>query len=60
MNLKHNWNNVASILVRVLKEGSEKWERNNIYIKTLYYNGQIVELRFIRYLNSFIEAISTA
>lgn len=69
MNPKHNWNkffnnpnwnNVAPILVRVLKEGSEKWERANIYVKTLYYNGQVVEVRFIKDLNGFIEAISTA
>lgn len=69
MNPKHNWNkffrnpkwnNVAPILTKVLKDGSERWERANIYVRKLYYKGQTVEVRFIKDSNGFIQAISTA
>lgn len=69
MNPKHNWNkffrnpkwnNVAPILTKVLKDGSERWERANIYVRKLYYKGQTVEVRFIKDSNGFIKAISTA
>lgn len=69
MNPKHNWNkffrnpkwnNIAPILTKVLKDGSERWERANIYVRKLYYKGQTVEVRFIKDSNGFIQAISTA
>lgn len=69
MNPKHNWNkffnnpkwsNVAPIITKVLKEGTERLERGNIYVKRLYYQGKTVEVRFIKDSKGFIQAISTA
>lgn len=69
MNPKHNWNkffnnpkwsNVAPIITKVLKEGTERLERGNIYVRRLYYQGKTVEVRFIKDSNGFIQAISTA
>lgn len=68
MNSKHNWNkffnnpkwnNIAPIITKVLKEGTERWERGNIYVRRLYYQGKTVEVRFIKDSNGFIQAIST-
>ena len=69
MNPKHNWNkffnnpkwsNIAPILTKVLKDGTERWESRNIYVRRLYYSGQPVEVRFIKDADGFIQAISTA
>lgn len=69
MNPKHNWNkffknpkwnNIAPIITKVLKEGTERWERGNIYVRRLYYQGKTVEVRFIKDSKGFIQAISTA
>lgn len=69
MNSKHNWNkffrnpkwgDIAPILVKTLKEGSERWERANVYVRTLIYKGETVEVRFVKDINDFVQAISTA
>ncbi|TCW33333.1 putative RNase toxin 35 of polymorphic toxin system [Thermohydrogenium kirishiense] len=69
MNPKHNWNkfkkdpkwsNVAPILIKVLKDGSETWEKNNQYIRTLTYKGETVVVRFIKDAAGHVKYISTA
>lgn len=69
MNSKHNWNNfnkdpkwsnVAPILIKVLKDGSEKWETGNQYIRTLIYQGETVVVRFIKDADGLVKYISTA
>lgn len=69
MQSKHNWNkfnkdpkwsDVAPILIEVLKEGSEKWETGNQYIRTLIYKGETVVVRFIKDAEGLVKYISTA
>jgi hypothetical protein len=69
MKSKHNWNkfkknpkwtDVSPILIKVLKEGSEKWEKNNQYIRTLVYKGETVVVRFIKDADGLVKYISTA
>ena len=69
MNPKHNWNkfnknpkwnNVAPILIKVLKEGYEKRETGNQYIRTLVYQGKTVVVRFIKDADGLVKYISTA
>ena len=69
MNSKHNWNkfnkdpkwsDVVPILMKVLKEGSETWEKNNQYIRTLIYKGETVVVRFIKDTEGLVKYISTA
>ena len=69
MQSKHNWNkfnkdpkwsDVAPILIEALKEGSEKWETGNQYIRTLIYKGETVVVRFIKDAEGLVKYISTA
>lgn len=69
MKPKHNWNkfkrnpqwsDVAPILIKVLKDGYEKWEAGDQYIRTLVYEGQTVVVRFIKDVDGMIRYISTA
>ena len=69
INKKYNWNkfnkdpkwrDVAPILIKVLKDGSEKWEGNNQYIRTLVYKGETVIVRFIKDVDGLVKYISTA
>lgn len=59
-NKEPNWNNVAPILVKVLKEGTEKWERSSIYLRTLVYKGETVVVRFVKDADGLVKYISTA
>lgn len=69
MQSKHNWNkfnkdpkwsDVAPILIKVLKDGSETWEKNSQYIRTLVYKGETVVVRFIKDADGLVKYISTA
>lgn len=69
MQSKHNWNkfkknpkwtDVSPILIKVLKDGSEKWETGNQYIRTLVYKGETVVVRFIKDADGLVKYISTA
>ena len=69
MNPKHNWNkfnknpkwsDVAPILIKVLKEGKETWEKNNQYIRTLVYKGETVVVRFLKDADGLDQNIGTA
>lgn len=69
MQSKHNWNkfskdpkwsDVSPILIKVLQEGNEKWEKNNQYIRTLVYKGETVVVRFIKDEDGLVKYISTA
>lgn len=69
MQSKHNWNkfnkdpkwnDVAPILIKVLQEGTEKWEKNDQYIRTLIYKGETVVVRFIKDADGLVKYISTA
>ena len=69
MNPKHNWNkfnknpkwsDVAPILIKVLKEGKETWEKNNQYIRTLVYKGETVVVRFLKDADGLEQNIGTA
>lgn len=55
-----NWNNVGPILIKVLKDGTETWERNDQYIRTLIYKGETVVVRFIKDAEGLIKYLSTA
>lgn len=69
LNKKHNWNkfnknpkwsNIAPIIIKTLKYGSEKHERSNIYLRTLVQNGKSVSVRFIKDGKELVSNISTA
>lgn len=69
MNPKHNWNkfnknpkwnNVAPIILKVLKEGYEQRETGNQYIRTLVYQGHTVVVRFIKDADGLVKYIGTA
>lgn len=69
MQSKHNWNkfnkdpkwsDVAPILIKVLKDGAETWEKNSQYIRTLVYKGETVVVRFIKDVDGLVKYISTA
>ena len=69
MKPKHNWNkfkrnpqwsDVAPILIKVLKDGYEKWETGNLYLRTLVYEGETVVVRFIKGVDGMVKYISTA
>lgn len=69
MQSKHNWNkfnkdpkwnDVAPILIKVLKEGVETWEKRDQYIRTLVYKGETVVVRFIKDADGLVKYISTA
>lgn len=69
MQSKHNWNkfnkdpkwsDVAPILIKVLKDGAETWEKNSQYIRTLVYKGETVVVRFIKDADGLVKYISTA
>jgi hypothetical protein len=69
MNSKHNWNkfnkdpkwnNIAPILIKTLKKGSEQWERGDQYIRTLVYKGETVVVRFIKGADGLVKHIGTA
>ena len=66
---KHNWNNfnkdptwsnVAPILIKVLKDGSENWETGNQHIRTLVYQRETVAVIFIKGADGLVKYISTA
>lgn len=66
---KHNWNkfnknpkwsNVAPLIIKTLKDGSERHERANIYVRTLVVNGKSISVRFIKDGNKLVNYISTA
>lgn len=59
-NRNPNWGNVAPILIKTLKEGSEAREYGNQYTRTLIYNGHTVVVRFIKNAKGLIEHIGTA
>lgn len=69
MNPKHNWNkfkknpkwsDISPILIKVLKDGHETWEKNDQYIRTLVYKGKTVVVRFIKNSDGLVKYISTA
>lgn len=69
MKPKHNWNrfkknpkwsDVAPILIKVMKDGYEKWETGNQYLRTLAYEGETVVVRFIKDVDGMVKYISTA
>ncbi|OYO59729.1 hypothetical protein CG709_17795 [Lachnotalea glycerini] len=69
MNQKHNWNkfnkdpkwsDVSPILIKALKEGTEKWETGDQYIRTLVYKGNTVVVRFIKDAEGLVKYTSTA
>lgn len=69
MQSKHNWNkfnkdpkwsDVAPILIKVLQDGTEKWETGDQYIRTLVYQGETVVVRFIKDADGLVKYISTA
>lgn len=69
MQSKHNWNkfnkdpkwsDVSPILIKVLKDGVETWEKNDQYIRTLVYKGETVVVRFIKDADGLVKYISTA
>lgn len=69
MQFKHNWNkfnkdpkwsDVFPILIKVLKDGAETWEKNDQYIRTLVYKGETVVVRFIKDAEGLVKYISTA
>ncbi len=57
-----NWNQLAPILIKALKEGSESAfnKSMNIYERALSYRGYTVVVRFIKALDGTVKAISTA
>lgn len=59
-NKNPKWSNVAPILIKLLKDGSENWETGNQYIRTLVYQGQTVIVRFIKDADRLVKHIGTA
>lgn len=69
MNPKHNWtklkkspnwNNISPILIKVLQDGDEKWEKGNQYLRILVYNGEKVVVRFIKDAEGLVQYVGTA
>lgn len=56
------WNQLAPILIKALKEGSETVynKSQGVYERTLYYKGYHVVVRFIKTVDGTVKAISTA
>lgn len=56
------WNQLAPILVKVLKDGAETVYNNSqgVYERTLAYKGYDVVVRFIKAVNGTVTGISTA
>lgn len=59
-NKNPNWNNIGPLIVRTLKDGSEKSEGRNIFVKTLVYKGKTIQVRFIKDAKGLVKALSTA
>lgn len=59
-NKKPDWNNVGPLIVKTLKDGTEKSEGRNIYVRTLVHKGHTIQVRFIKDAKGFIQALSTA
>ena len=57
---KPNWNNISPILIKVLQEGDEKWEKRRQYLRILMYNGEKVVVRFTKDAEGLIKYIGTA
>lgn len=64
LNKNPNWKNISPILIKVLQDGDEKFEKNVEtgvqYIRTLVYKGETVVVRFIKGANGLIKHIGTA
>lgn len=43
-----------------MKDGYEKWETGNLYLRTLVYEGETVVVRFIKGVDGMVKYISTA
>ncbi len=59
-NKKPNWSNTAPLLIKALQQGNEKWEKGDQYIRSLYYKGHTIVVRFIKDSNGLVKYISTA
>lgn len=55
-----NWNEVAPILIKVLREGKETSEKGGTYLRTLVYQGQTVVVRFTKDALGLVKYIGTA
>ncbi|MDY4128709.1 polymorphic toxin type 35 domain-containing protein [Peptostreptococcus porci] len=57
---KPSWSNVSPLIAKALKEGSEKHEKLNVYLRTIYYKGEQISVRFIKDSKGLVQAPSTA
>lgn len=57
---KPSWSNVSPLIAKALKEDSEKHEKSNVYLRTIYYKGEQISVRFIKDSKGLVQALSTA